>query len=286
MKIFKFILAFILTLFLLAVARKISTREPEYLAVINDSISLSHTTVTAKVGEGEVRIDATLKTPEPLENYSFELFYRIGKGKGEYKSLKMELIEGTTDQFVAFIPSQPKGKRAYYYLSLSDNQGKEILTLPEKVNLLNDPYLIKFKGKVLPVILILHVLAMFGSVFFVFLVMASAFEIIFNKDSIRQLSIYTLWATILSFLGGVPLGILVTNQTFGEIWGGFPIFTDITDSKTSILIFYWVILLTLMKGSAFKKDKNFNLLPEKALAWFALLGFILTLAIYLIPHSI
>ncbi|MFH0930556.1 MAG: hypothetical protein V1890_01280 [Candidatus Zixiibacteriota bacterium] len=286
MKIFKFILAFILTLFLLAVARKISTREPEHLAVTNDSISLSHTTVTAKVGEGEVRIDATLKTPEPLENYSFELFYRIGKGKGEYKSLKMELIEGTTDQFVAFIPSQPKGKRAYYYLSLSGNQGKEILTLPEKVNLLNDPLLIKFKGKVSPVIIGSHVLAMFGSVFFVFLVMVSAFEIIFNKDSIRQLSIYTLWATILSFLGGVPLGILVTNQAFGEIWGGFPIFTDITDSKTSILIFYWAIVLLFMKGSTFKKDKNFNLLPEKALAWFAILGFILTLAIYLIPHSI
>ncbi len=286
MKIFKFILAFILTLFLLAVARKISTREPEYLAVINDSISLSHTTVTAKVGEGKVRIDATLKTPEPLENYSFNLFYKIGKGEDKYKSLKMEPVEGTTDQFVTFIPSQSKGKRAYYYLSLADNQGKEILTLPEKVNLLKDPYLIKFKGKVLPVILILHVLAMFGSVFFIFLVLFSAFEVVWGKDSIRQLSIYALWGTLLSFIGGVPLGILVTNQTFGEIWGGFPIFTDITDSKTSILIFYWVILLTLMKGSAFKKDKNFNLLPEKALAWFALLGFILTLAIYLIPHSI
>jgi hypothetical protein len=286
MKIFRFILAFILTLFLLAVARKISVREPEYFAVINDSINLSHTTVTEKIGEGEVRIDADLKTPEPPGNYSLNLFYKIGKGKGEYKSSKMELVEGANDRFVAFIPSQPKGKRAYYYLSLADNQGKEILTLPEKVNLLNDPYLIKFKGRVLPVILISHILAMFGSVFFIFLVLFSAFKILGGKDSIRQLSIYTLWGTILSFLGGVPLGILVTNQTFGEMWGGFPIFTDRTDSKTSILIFYWVIMLLLMKGSAFKKDKNLNLLSEKTLAWFALLGFILTLAIYLIPHSI
>ncbi len=286
MKIFKLILAFIITLFLLVIARKISTREPEYNAVINDGISLSHTTVTQQVGSGKVRIDATLKTPEPPGNYSFNLFYKIGKGKDEYKSLKMELVEGATDQFVAFIPSQPKGKRAYYYLSLADNQGKEILTLPEKVNLLNDPYLIKFKGRVSPVILILHILTMFGSVFFIFLVLFSAFEILWNKDTIRKLSVYTLWGTILSFIGGVPLGILVTNQTFGEIWGGFPIFTDRTDSKTSILIFYWAIMLLLMKGSAFKKDKNFNLLPEKTLAWFAILGFILTLAIYLIPHSI
>jgi hypothetical protein len=274
------------TLLLLYVARKISVREPEYLAVINDSISLSHTTVTQKVGTGEVRIDANLKTPEPVENYSFNLFHKTGKEKGEYKSIKMELVEGTTDQFAAFIPSQPKGKRIYYYLSLSDNQGKQILTLPEKVNLLNDPFLVKFKGRVSPVILILHILAMFGSVFFVFLVLFSAFEILWNKDAVRRLSVYTLWGTILSFIGGVPLGILVTNQTFGEMWGGFPIFTDRTDSKTSILIFYWAILLLLMKGSAFKKDKNFNLLSDKTLAWFALLGFILTLAIYLIPHSI
>jgi ABC-type amino acid transport system permease subunit len=109
---------------------------------------------------------------------------------------------------------------------------------------------------------------------------------LWGVESLRQLFVYSLWATILSFIGGVPLGILVTNMTFGEFWGGFPVFTDITDSKTSILIFYWIIFLVLIKGSAFKKDKTKNLLPDKILAWFGILGYILTLGIYLIPHSI
>jgi len=284
MRFLKFLLAFILTLILLFIARQISTRRSEFVEVRDDGIKLSHATVTEKIGPGKVRIDANLIAPQLLKNYSLKLFYKIGKG--EYTNLRMNSVEGTSDQFSAFIPSQPKGKRAYYYLSLSDSQGKKILTLPEKTGLLNDPLLIKFKGEVSAVILGFHIVAMFASVFFVGLVFFSSLEILSGKDSIRQLSIYALFTAILSFLGGVPLGILVTNQTFGEIWGGFPIFTDVTDSKTSILIFYWIILLFFLKGSTFKKDKNLNLLSDKALAFFAILGFILTLMIFLIPHSI
>ena len=286
MKLFKYILAFVLTVVLLGIARHISIRVPEPEEVASEAIKLSHTTVTEKVGPGDVKITASLIVPESQKDYSLDLFYKIGKGEGKYTSVKMQPVEGAANQFSAVIPSQPKGKRAYYYLSLSDSQGKRILTLPDKLDLLNNPFLVKFKGKVPPYVIGPHVLLMFASVFFVFLVLFTSLEILWGKDSIRQLSVYSLWATILSFIGGVPLGILVTNLTFGEIWGGFPVFTDITDSKTSILIFYWIIFLILIKGSAFRKDKAKNLLPDKTLAWFGILGYILTLAIYLIPHSI
>ncbi len=286
MRFLKYVLAFILTLVLLVIARRISTREPELIAVKEDGVELSHTSVTQMIGPGEVKIEANLRAPESTENYVLHLNYKIGKEESEYTSLKMKRAAGDDNLFSAFIPSQPKGKRAYYYLSLSDSQGKRILTLPEKTGLLNDPLLIKFKGKVATSILGAHIWAMFGSIFFVFLVLFSSWQILKGKDSIRELSIYALFTTILSFLGGVPLGILVTNQTFGEYWGGFPVFTDITDSKTSILIFYWAIFLFLIKGSAFKKDKSLNLLKDKTLAFFGILGFLLTLMIYLIPHSL
>ncbi|MDH4222293.1 MAG: hypothetical protein OEV55_02010 [candidate division Zixibacteria bacterium] len=286
MRYLKFILAIVLTLLLLVIARKMSSREPELIEVTDSQIKLSHTTVTEKVGPGEVRIEAKLTAPESLDKYILNLYYKIGKESAEYARTKMVLATGTLDRFSANLPSLPKGKRIYYYLSLTDSQGKTILTLPEKINLLNDPLLVKFKGKVAAPILAAHIWAMFGSIFFVFLVLFYSLQILKGKDSLRNLSISTMLVTILSFLGGVPLGILVTNQTFGEIWGGFPVFTDITDTKTSILIFYWVILLFLMKGSAFKKDKILNLLKDKTLAFFGILGFLLTLMIYLIPHSI
>ncbi len=286
MRLFKYVLAFVLTVVLLGIARHISIRVPEFTEAVSDGIKLSHTSVTEKVGSGDVKIMAILVTPSTNENYSLSLSYKIGKGEGEFTRVRMQPVGGTNDQFSAVISSQPKGKRVYYYLSLSDSQGKKILTLPEKIDLLNDPFLIKFKGKVPPYVIGPHVLMMFASVFFVFLVLFTSLETLWGKDSLRQLSLYSLWATILSFTGGVPLGILVTNLTFGEIWGGFPIFTDMTDSKTSILIFYWIIFLVLIKGSAFRKDRAKNLLPDKTLAWFGILGFILTLAIYLIPHSI
>jgi len=284
MRFLKILLALIFTIVLLVVARKLSSREPEYLEVTANGTKLSHTTVIEKIGPGKVKINANLSAPQSLGSYSLELFYRMGEG--EYTNLRMNLIEGTSDQLSTFIPSQTKGKRAYYYLSLSDSQGKRILTLPEKIDLLNDPLLIKFKGEVSPAILIAHIVAMFASIFFVVLVLFSSLEVLWGKDSLRQLSIHALFTTILSFLGGVPLGILVTNQTFGEYWGGFPIFTDVTDSKTSIMIIYWIIFLSLIKGSAFKKDKSKNLLSDKALAFFGILGFTLTLAIYLVPHSL
>ncbi|HVP37233.1 MAG TPA: hypothetical protein VMT04_09585 [Terriglobales bacterium] len=286
MKFFKYILAFVLTVVLLGIARHLALRIPQFMESSSNGVELSHTTVTEKVGSGDVQIIANLVNPSSDENYSLYLFYKIGKGESQFTSLKMQPVEGTNDQFSAVIPSQPKGKRAYYYLSLSDSQGKKILTLPEKIDLLNNPFLIKFKGKVPPYVIVPHVLFMFASVFFVFLVMFASWEILWGKDSLRKLSLDSLWALILSFVGGVPLGILMTSLTFGETWGGFPVFTDITDSKTSILIFYWLIFVILIKGSAFKKDKTKNLLPDKILAWFGILGYILTLAIYLIPHSI
>ena len=286
MRPLKYILAFILTLLLLIVARKLSSREPELIEVTYNDKKLAHTTVTEKVGPGKVRIEATLTTSESLDKYSLNLYYKIGKEGVKYSSLKMRSVEGAPDKFITHLPSQSKGKRAYYYLSLSDNKGKTILTLPQQIDLLNDPLLIKFKGEVVPIILISHALAMFASVFFIALILFSALEILRGKDSLVKFSFYTLSATILSFLGGVPLGILVTNQALGEYWGGFPIFTDVTDSKTSILILYWVILLFLMKGSAFKKDKTLNLLKDKTLAFWGILGFLLTIMIYLIPHSI
>ncbi len=256
MKLFKYILAFVLTVILLGIARHISIRVPEFTETVSDGINLSHTSVTEKVGPGDVRILSTLVVPEPEQDYSLSLFYKIGKGEGQYTSAKMQPVEGTANQFSAVIPSQAKGKRAYYYLSLSDSQGKRILTLPEKIDLLNNPFLIKFKGKVPPYVIGPHVLLMFASVFFVFLVLFTSLEILWGVDSLRQLSVYSLWATILSFIGGVPLGILVTNLTFGEFWGGFPVFTDITDSKTSILIFYWIIFLILIKGVCLQQGQS------------------------------
>ena len=80
MKLFKYILAFVLTVILLGIARHISIREPELTEVTSDGIKLSHTTVTEKVGTGKVEIIATLTTPETADKYSLNLFYKIGKG--------------------------------------------------------------------------------------------------------------------------------------------------------------------------------------------------------------
>jgi hypothetical protein len=65
-----------------------------------------------------------------------------------------------------------------------------------------------------------------------------------------------------------------------------PIGWDITDNKTLVILLYWLIMLFLMKGTIFEKDERLNLLKPKSLATFTLLGVILTILLYLVPHSI
>ncbi|HEX9916860.1 MAG TPA: hypothetical protein VGB16_03905, partial [candidate division Zixibacteria bacterium] len=107
-----------------------------------------------------------------------------------------------------------------------------------------------------------------------------------NKDALNRLAWATLFNAALTFIGGIIIGAWVTHYTFGGYWEGVPIGWDITDNKTLIILLYWLIMLFLMKGTIFKKDGKLDLLKPKPLAIFTLIGVILTIFLYLVPHSI
>jgi hypothetical protein len=279
----RIVIALILTLVFASAARRLSERKPELKVIENGGIRIEHTTVVEKVGEGEVDIQAKISTPDPVENYQINLVYKVGKN--DFISVPMQWQKDSPGLFSGVIPSQPMRSKVYYYISIKDVE-KNVLTLPDRVNQLNLPFMIKFKGKVTSAVLIAHAIAMFAGIFFVFMVLFYDIDLLRGKNVLKDVGNLSILATFFIFLGGMPLGWWVTYQTLGILWEGIPIGWDITDSKTLIIFLYWFILLYLMKGTILKKNSKLNAVGNKPLAVLVLMGVMLTLLLYLIPHSI
>jgi len=279
----RIIIALILTLVFASVARRLSERKPELMITENQGIRIEHTTVVGKVGGGDVDIHAKISTPESFENYQINLVYRIGQGG--FISSPMQPKKENPGSFSGVIPSQPMRTKVYYYISVRGSEKNE-LTSPDRVNRLNRPFMIKFKGRVSPAVLIAHAIAMFVGIFFVFMVLFYDIDLLRGKDVLQDVGNLSLLATFFIFLGGMPLGWWVTYQTLGILWEGIPVGSDITDSKTLIIFLYWLILLYLMKGTILKRNSKLNVVGDKLVGVFVLMGVILTLLLYLIPHSI
>jgi hypothetical protein len=84
---------------------------------------------------------------------------------------------------------------------------------------------------------------------------------------------FVFWAAALIFIGGFILGPLVQKYAFGVFWSGVPFGLDLTDNKTLITFLFWVVALI-----AGRKRK-----PARAVV---LIASVVTLVVYLIPHSL
>jgi len=279
----RIIIALLLTLVLLSIARRVSERKPELKVVEQEGTKIEHTTVVEKVGGGDVQIYAEISTPEPIADHKVKLVYRIDQD--DFLSVTMLSEDESSRNFFATIPSQEKGKRAYYYLTATDKSGNEV-TLPDRVNLLNAPFMIKFKGIVALPIIGAHIFSMFATIIFVFLALFCSVDLLKGKQVLPKLSTYTVFTSLFIFLGGFPLGFLVAHQTFGVAWGGIPFGWDITDNKTLILLAYWLVLLYLIRKTIAKRRVGLDVVGNRLLSVMTILGVILTLLVYLIPHSI
>jgi hypothetical protein len=160
----------------------------------------------------------------------------------------------------ASLPRQPLAGKLEYRVTLQNAQ--HTITLPEK-----NAVVIRFRGDVPATILIIHVALMFIGLIF----STRAGLEFFSKQP--KLETYIVWTIGLFAIGGLIFGPLVQKYAFGTYWTGLPFGTDLTDNKTAVMVLVWIIA-----AIALKKFKN----PKR---W-ALAAAILTLIVYLIPHSV
>lgn len=270
----RIVIGLLLTVVLLGLARRLSTRRPRDVGLLEPGLSGLHTTVTEQVGPGEPSIRLKLEPPDGGTPYI--LFETGGAGSGEIAMNPMQAGE-----WAARLPDLGKGGRLRYAIRVVRKDGG-VTRLPS-----GDGYfLIKFKGNVSPIVLALHIAAMFGAFYFMFQCLMGAVQILRGAEGKRGTVKSMRWVLALSFLGGWPLGFILNYQAFGPLWEGIPFGWDITDNKTQIMFILWLVCGVLVSGSFFGWKEDKDIIGPRGLAIAVLVSFVVSLVLYLVPHSI
>ena len=191
------------------------------------------------------------------EEITGHLIYKRHKTDDPWTKIPFVMRE---DSLVASLPKQPAAGKLEYKVILS-SQENEISLSGEK------PVIIRFKGPVPSAILYPHIIIMFLAMLFS---TRAGIEALDSKSNPRK---FALCAAGLLIVGGLILGPLVQKFTFGELWTGFPVSSDLTDNKTLIAVIGWIAAVIAGRGG-------------KPARWWVLGASILLLVIYLIPHSL
>ncbi|MCX8161089.1 MAG: hypothetical protein N3G18_09225 [Candidatus Saccharicenans sp.] len=185
------------------------------------------------------------------------LQFKRHKSDAPWNILAMKQEE---NRLVGFLPKQPpSGKLEYLVHLVSGSQ--EISLTGER------PVIIRFKGRVAPGILMAHIIVMFLAML---LAVRSGLAALDKQEDPTRLA---KWTAVLFFIGGFILGAVVQKMAFGVFWSGFPLGSDLTDTKTLVAMLAWIAALASGRRTQPKKG------------W-VLAASIITLLIYLIPHSL
>lgn len=198
--------------------------------------------------------EVALPAPAPLEGY---LDYKRFKTEDPWTRVPLVREGG---QLVGRLPKQPAAGKLLYTVGLTAGEAATPLAGGK-------PAVIRFKDSVPAWVLIPHILVMFTGML---LSTAAGLAALDKKRNPRR---FVLWTVALLFAGGLILGPLVQKFAFGVAWSGFPLGMDLTDNKTLIAFLFWVAaLIAGRKGKAARP--------------FVLAASLVTLLVYLIPHSV
>ncbi len=222
---------------------------------LNGTITINNNEIKYKLIRSiEIGSNTPIRIPY-IQNTDAYVVYKRYKTNDSLSILKMNK-EG--NDFVILLPDlQPAGKYVYsiYY------------NVNEKKYYLNESdVIVRYKGAVPLWILVLHIIFMFFSLMFSNF---TGITSISNRFNSGRWAIFTM---LFLFIGGFIFGPIVQKYAFNEFWAGFPNGYDLTDNKVLISFIFWII-----SWLAYHKTKNSK--------WF-LLASIITLIVYLIPHSL
>jgi hypothetical protein len=178
-------------------------------------------------------------------------------GDATWTSQPMSVMAG---EVVGTIPHQPMGTKVAYRVKLRKLDQQVVLPPAGEA-------VLRFRGDVPAWVLIPHVLAMLAAMFYS---TRAGLEVLSPRPKFGTLVGRTIAALV---VGGILLGCLVAWYAFRAPWGGFPISNDLTDNKTLLALLVWL-------GAAVALRVGRNAKP------YVVLASVITLAVYLIPHSL
>ena len=286
MKILRYFLAIIITAALLYIARNNSEGRPESVSRVDNDISFEMTTMPKTAERNKAALFITIRgitdsTLTPVIRTS-----KFGQDATtplhQYASTPLILDDSTSSIYRADISAGVKGGRIYYYFEVRDKTGGRRAILAD---IAGEPFLLKFIGHVPSYVLIAHIVFIFSAVFMVTLSLLEALILMRNGGDASVMMKRILWATILFFVGGYPIGFAMNWYAFGGIWEGVPFGTDATDNKTQLVFFYLLFMLAAGIRSLSGKFGR-DVFNVKTLGLLGVIAFLVQLVVNLIPHSI
>ncbi len=287
MKTVRVIAAIILAAILLYIAGVNSEGRPEFFSHKENDFTFEMTTVPKASEFSQVKIPIKI-TGDIQPN--LRLLFRPSKyGQDEttelrhYRNIPLIIEDSASGLYYATVSTDAKGGKLYYYFEIRDNTGgyRAGLSRPD-----GKPFILKYIGHVPTLVLIGHIALMTLTVFFLVVGFLYAIPLIHRGRNVRAMTLHFAFAAACAFLGGYLLGFAMNHYAFGTVWEGVPFGTDATDNKTQLLFAYMLFITLASFGSWSKGKIGCDIYSSRALGWFGIGGFVLMLAIYLIPHSI
>ena len=192
------------------------------------------------------------------------------------------------DFFAGELPAREKNTRYYFFIEVTDSANNIVSTLPENALEKSRFYSVIYKQDPNKTGLLVHIMLMLAALFFVIHTLYYVFDYIWNKRdwALIKSTSALFWGLVCYGISAFPLGIWLAYEKFGNYWTGFPLGWNTTDSKTLFNFLYWLVLVIMMKGTIFSKDKNKDMVSYKTYAWLAIIGVILTMVVrFAIPHG-
>jgi hypothetical protein len=243
------LLAIIITVGSAVYQRLTGPTHPKHYVTLLNSKAISVTLDRAHAGDGNHVVSVTTNDEAITGTVEWK---RFNTGD-EFTAVPMTYRYGI---LTAELPHQPPAGKLNYKVILTD--GKETFTAVT---------VIRFRGDVPATVLILHVIFMFTGML---LAARTGLEVFLKEPNLRRLTDLTLIALT---IGGMMLGPLVQQYAFNEWWTGFPYGHDLTDNKTLIAFIAWIVAAVAVRKARQPK-------------WWVLGAAVITLLIFLIPHSV
>lgn len=213
--------------------------------------------------------DTVVVIPAPV-GVAGDLVYRRYPTDDEFTRVP---LQRRGDELVGTLPAQPPAGKLEYHLDLMTPVGPVVA--PDT----GENAVIRFKGMVPAWVLILHVAFMFFGVLVAWRVGLGA---LFSGQGIRKLS----WVALGLFtVGGFLLGPWVQKYAFDDWWTGVPFGWDLTDNKTLVMWLAWFFALLAIGRGAKRDAADGGTTGEKKARFAVVIAAIVTVAVYLIPHS-
>ena len=216
--------------------------------------------------------------------------------------------EPTRTWFAVLPPLADKGSRWFYYITIETTEGRTIeiwksMNWFERLfsgfSKTRQHFWVTYEGNVareMPMgrmLLVSHIVLIFSALIFMFHILYYVLQIIAVPVAGYYVRAYRcmFWAMISFAVGAILLGIPITFYTFGSGFAPWPSrgltnLGDITDTKSMLLVVWWAVLLLTNLGhyrSALGGQGNGG--PRRAFAWWTIIALLITVFVFLIPHS-